>query len=99
MFEQILIGNHFHADETALHIGMDFSDLLDSICKIEGDFTVRFMTSHPKDASFKLIDTIAKYPKIARQFHLPLQSGSDRILKMMNRHYTFESYKKLADYM
>ncbi|MBO5745440.1 MAG: tRNA (N6-isopentenyl adenosine(37)-C2)-methylthiotransferase MiaB, partial [Clostridia bacterium] len=97
--EITLLGQNVNSYGKDLDIGMDFSDLLDSICKIEGDFTVRFMTSHPKDASFKLIDTIAKNPKIARQFHLPLQSGSDRILKMMNRHYTFESYKKLADYM
>ncbi len=78
---------------------MDFADLLDEICKIEGDFTVRFMTSHPKDASKKLIDVMAKNPKIARQFHLPLQSGSNAVLKAMNRRYTRESYLALVDYM
>ena len=56
------------------------------------------MTSHPKDASKKLFDTIAKYPKIAKQFHLPFQSGNDRVLKAMNRHYTREEYLKLAHY-
>ena len=56
------------------------------------------MTSHPKDASKKLFDTIAKYPKIAKQFHLPFQSGNDRVLKAMNRHYNREEYLKLAHY-
>ena len=77
----------------------DFADLLAKICEIEGDFIVRFMTSHPKDASHKLIDTMAANPKIARQFHLPVQSGSNRILKEMNRIYTRESYLDLIRYM
>ena len=77
----------------------DFADLLARICEIEGDYIVRFMTSHPKDASRKLIDTMAANPRIARQFHLPVQSGSDRILKIMNRNYTRESYLSLIRYM
>ena len=77
----------------------DFADLLAKICEIPGDFIVRFMTSHPKDASHKLIDTMAANPKIARQFHLPVQSGSDRMLTAMNRHYTRESYLSLIRYM
>ncbi len=77
----------------------DFADLLSRICEIEGDYIVRFMTSHPKDASRKLIDTMAANPKIARQFHLPVQSGSDRLLKAMNRNYTRESYLSLIRYM
>jgi len=77
----------------------DFADLLSRICEVEGDFIVRFMTSHPKDASHKLIDVMAANPKIARQFHLPVQSGSDRILKAMNRNYTRESYLSLIRYM
>ncbi len=97
--EITLLGQNVNSYGKDLDLGIDFSDLLQMICDVEGDFTVRFMTSHPKDASFKLIDTIAANPKIARQFHLPLQSGSDRVLKLMNRHYTFESYKKLALYM
>ena len=56
------------------------------------------MTSHPKDASKKLFDTIAKYPKIAKQFHLPFQSGNDRVLKAMNRHYTSAQYLDLVHY-
>ena len=77
----------------------NFARLLSEICKIEGDFTVRFMTSHPKDASRELIDVMAANPKIARHFHLPVQSGSDRMLKMMNRHYDKEQYLSLVDYM
>ena len=76
--------------------GVDFSDLLSEICKIEGDFIVRFMTSHPKDVPEKLIRTIKNNPKIERHFHLPMQSGSDAILKAMNRHYDSEAYLSLA---
>ncbi len=71
----------------------DFAGLLEKIALVKGDFIVRFMTSHPKDVSDRLIDVMGKYvPKIAPQFHLPLQSGSDRILKAMNRTYTAEKY-------
>ncbi len=77
----------------------DFAALLSRICEIEGDFLVRFMTSHPKDASKKLIDVMAANDKIAKHFHLPVQSGSDRILKEMNRHYDREAYLSLIRYM
>ena len=77
----------------------DFADLLSDVCAVPGDFIVRFMTSHPKDVSHKLIDTIAANPKIARQFHLPLQSGSDRILGLMNRRYTAEKYMDTVRYL
>lgn len=75
----------------------DFSQLLDRLAGIEGDFRLRFMTSHPKDVPDSLIDTIAKNDKIARHFHLPLQSGSDSILKAMNRRYTSEHYMRILD--
>ena len=77
----------------------DFADLLSDVCKIDGEFIVRFMTSHPKDASKKLIDTMAENDKVAKQFHLPLQSGSNKILKAMNRVYTKEKYLELVEYM
>ena len=77
----------------------NFATLLSRLCEIEGDFTLRFMTSHPKDASFELIDIMAKNDKIAKHFHLPVQSGSDRMLKEMNRHYNKETYLSLVDYM
>ena len=77
----------------------DFADLLRDIDKIEGDYHIRFMTSHPKDASDKLIDVIASSKHVAHQFHLPMQSGSDRILKAMNRHYDTEKYLRTVNYL
>ena len=65
----------------------DFADLVKAIANIDGDFKIKFMTSHPKDVSDKLIDVMANTPKVAAHFHLPLQSGSDKILKAMNRTY------------
>ncbi len=77
----------------------DFADLLRDIDKIEGEYHIRFMTSHPKDASDKLIDVIAESKHIAHQFHLPMQSGSDRVLKAMNRHYDTEKYLRTVNYL
>jgi tRNA-2-methylthio-N6-dimethylallyladenosine synthase len=77
----------------------DFADLLADLDKIEGDYYLRFMTSHPKDASRKLIDVIASSKHVAHQFHLPMQSGSDKVLKEMNRHYDTEKYLGIVDYM
>ena len=77
----------------------DFDDLLADIDKIEGDYFIRFMTSHPKDASRKLVDVIASSKHIAHQFHLPMQSGSDPILKAMNRHYDREKYLATVNYL
>ena len=75
----------------------DFSELLSEIASIDGDFLVRFITSHPKDASDELFEVMRANPKIAKQFHLPLQSGSDRILKLMNRRYDRERYMSLIE--
>jgi len=77
----------------------DFADLLTELDKIEGDFRLRFMTSHPKDASRKLIDVMAGSKHIAHQFHLPMQSGSDAVLKAMNRRYDRERYLDIVEYM
>ena len=77
---------------------MDFADLLKAICRLPGDFLIRFMTSHPRDASKKLFDTMAAEPKIAKQLHLPFQSGSSRVLKAMNRHYDRETYLEKVRY-
>ena len=76
----------------------DFSDLLNLLCAVPGDYQIRFMTSHPKDASHKLIDTIAAQPRLCKHIHLPVQSGSDRILREMNRHYDVAQYLELIDY-
>ncbi len=77
----------------------DFAFLMDTLSDIEGDFKLRFMTSHPKDASRRLIDVMAKKEKIAKHFHLPLQSGSDSMLKAMNRHYTKAQYLDTVNYI
>lgn len=74
-----------------------FPELLEEVCSIDEIKRVRFMTSHPKDLSDKLIDVIARNPKVARHIHLPFQSGSSAVLKKMNRHYTKESYLELVD--
>ncbi|MEG2118146.1 MAG: MiaB/RimO family radical SAM methylthiotransferase [Clostridia bacterium] len=76
-----------------------FPQLLDKISSLDGEFRLRFMTSHPKDASHELVDIMSKNNKIARHFHLPVQSGSDRILKLMNRSYTREQYIEKALYI
>ena len=77
--------------------GMNFASLLRRLAEIPGDFRLRFMTSHPKDASDELIEVMAENEKIARHFHLPMQSGSTEILRRMNRKYTAESYLALAE--
>ena len=79
--------------------GCDFAYLLAMLASIDGDYTIHFMTSHPKDATRKLIDVMAENPHIAAHFHLPMQSGSDRILKRMNRHYDTKHYLEILDYM
>ncbi|MBR2987042.1 MAG: tRNA (N6-isopentenyl adenosine(37)-C2)-methylthiotransferase MiaB [Clostridia bacterium] len=97
--EITLLGQNVNSYGKDLYECYDFADLLSDICKIEGNYQLRFMTSHPKDASFKLIDVMAREDKIAKFFHLPLQSGSDRVLTAMNRHYTREHYLSLVRYM
>lgn len=76
----------------------NFAELLQDIDNIEGEFWVKFMTSHPKDLSKEVIDVIAKSNKICHYLHLPVQSGSNRILKLMNRNYTVQKYLDLINY-
>ena len=92
------MGQNVNSYGKDLENSMDFSDLLNAIADIPGDFLIRFMTSHPRDASKKLFDTMAASPKIAKQLHLPFQSGSSRVLKAMNRHYDRETYLKKVQY-
>lgn len=75
---------------------ISFAQLLREVCKIEGLQRVRFMTSHPKDLSDELIEVMATEPKVCHHLHLPLQSGSSKLLNKMNRHYTKESYLELV---
>lgn len=96
--EITLLGQNVNSYGKGLEEKIDFSDLLNLLCTVPGDYHIRFMTSHPKDASFKLIDTIAAQPKICKHLHLPVQCGSDRLLVQMNRHYTIEHYLELIEY-
>ena len=75
-----------------------FAKLLREINDIPGDFLIRFMTSHPKDCSYELLDTMAECEKVERHIHLPFQSGNDRVLKAMNRHYDRAHYEELVRY-
>ena len=96
--EITLLGQNVNSYGKDLEGGMDFAELLEAICQIDGEFLIRFMTSHPRDASEKLFDTMARNPKIAKQLHLPFQSGSSRVLKAMNRHYDREKYLTAVNY-
>ena len=96
--EITLLGQNVNSYGKDLAEGVDFSDLLREIAAIPGDFLIRFMTSHPRDAGKKLFDTMASSPKIAKQLHLPFQSGSSRVLKAMNRHYDREKYLEAVNY-
>lgn len=90
--EVTLLGQNVNSYGKDLEIPRDFSDLLRQINQVEGDFILRFMTSHPKDATDKLFQTMAECDKIPPSLHLPFQSGSNAVLKSMNRGYTREKY-------
>ena len=77
---------------------LNFSDLLNEIDKIDGEFIIRFMTSHPKDFNKNLVDTLASLKHFSNHLHLPVQSGNNRILKLMNRKYTREEYIEKINY-
>ena len=87
-----LLGQNVNSYGKDLDCGVDFADLIARIDAIPGDFLIRFMTSHPRDATDKLFETMARCKKCAHHLHLPVQSGSDRILKLMNRHYDRARY-------
>ena len=93
-----LLGQNVNSYGKDLDLEVDFADLLKMLSELPGDFVLRFMTSHPKDASRKLFDTMASSPKIAKHIHLPFQAGNDRVLKEMNRRYTAQQYLSLVEY-
>ena len=95
--EIILLGQNVNSYGKGLSKEETFANLLQNICDIEGDFIIRFVSPHPRDFTDDVIDVIAKNPKIARSLHLPLQSGSTRVLKLMNRGYSKEQYIALAE--
>ncbi len=94
--EVTLLGQNVNAYGKDLNLGYDFATLLEEVAKI-GIPRIRFVTSHPWNFTDKMIDVIAKYDNIMPYVHLPIQSGSDDILRKMNRKYTIDEYKKLFD--
>lgn len=97
--EIMLLGQNVNSYGKDLENSMSFPELLRELNKINGDFIIRFMSSHPKDASHELIDTIFECEKIAKHLHLPVQSGSNSVLDRMNRRYTVEQYLSIVDYI
>ena len=95
--EVMLLGQNVNSYGKNLESPVSFAELLRMVEKVEGIERIRFMTSHPKDLSDELIEVMAHSEKICRHFHLPLQSGSDRLLKVMNRRYTKERYLELVN--
>ena len=95
--EIMLLGQNVNSYGKTLENPITFAQLLQRIEDIEGLKRIRFMTSHPKDLSDELIEVMAKSKKICKQMHLPLQSGSSRLLKIMNRHYNKEQYLTLVE--
>lgn len=93
-----LLGQNVNSYGKGLSEPADFVRLLQKLDEVPGDYRIRFMTSHPKDATPELIDTIAKSRHISRHLHLPVQSGSDAILAQMNRRYTARQYLDLIEY-
>ena len=96
--EITLLGQNVNSYGNDQAFGYDFADLLAEIDAIPGDYLLRFMSSHPKDATKKLLDTMARCTHVAKQLHLPFQSGNNRILGEMNRRYTREGYLELVRY-
>ena len=93
-----LLGQNVNSYGKTLETPLSFAQLISEIDSIDGDYWLRFMTSHPKDCSKELIDTIASSTHISKHLHLPFQSGSDRILKAMNRHYDRKKYLETVAY-
>ena len=96
--EIILLGQNVNSYGKGLEESINFTQLLQQVDAVEGDFRVRFMTSHPKDCTREMIDTIAQSNKLCHHIHLPVQSGSNRILSQMNRCYDIEKYLGLIEY-
>ena len=98
-FKEItLLGQNVNSYGKDLDTPYDFADLLTALDAIDGDYLIRFMSSQPKDASHKLFDAMARSRHVARQLHLPVQSGCDRVLRAMNRPYDKAKYLELITY-
>ena len=96
--EITVLGQNVNSYGKDLEPQVSFSELLRRLNDIEGDFRIRFMTSHPKDCTKELLDTMAECDKVAKHLHLPFQCGNNRVLKAMNRNYTREKYLDLVNY-
>lgn len=94
--EITLLGQNVDSWGKDLKSGLDFADVLYELDKLEGDFRIRFTTSYPTDITDKVINAVKNGKKICECFHIPMQSGNDRILKMMNRRYNVEEYTKIV---
>ena len=90
-----LLGQNVNSYGKGCDHGVNFAKLLRMLNDVEGEFVIRFMTSHPKDCTVELLDTIKECKKVTRHLHLPFQSGSSKILKRMNRYYDREGYLEL----
>ena len=98
-FKEItLLGQNVNSYGKDLDTPYDFADLLTALDAIDGDYLIRFMSSQPKDATHKLFDAMARSRHVAKQLHLPVQSGCDRVLKAMNRPYDKAKYLELINY-
>lgn len=93
-----LLGQNVNSYGKNLDCDINFAKLLRMISDLDGDFIIRFMTSHPKDCTKELLDTMAECDKVAKHLHLPFQSGNDRVLTEMNRRYSREQYLELVRY-
>ena len=93
-----LLGQNVNSYGKNCDFDVNFAELIRRIDKIEGNFKFDFMTSHPRDCSFELIDVLSQSKHFCGHLHLPVQSGNNRILKEMNRHYTREHYLELIAY-
>lgn len=97
--EIMLLGQNVNSYGNDLGGEMSFPQLLRELDRIDGDFWIRFMSSHPKDATKELADAIFDCDKVAKHLHLPVQSGSDDVLRRMNRRYTVDKYMEIVDYI
>jgi tRNA-2-methylthio-N6-dimethylallyladenosine synthase len=97
--EITLLGQNVNSYGFGLDEEINFSKLLRMVNDLDGDFKIKFLTSHPKDASKELVDAICDCKKVVKHFHLPIQSGSNRILELMNRKYTKEQYIEIVEYI
>lgn len=97
--EITLLGQNVNSYGLDFHDGTDFGSLIRAINKIDGIERIRYMTSHPRDMTFEMVDVMAASPKVVRHMHLPVQHGANEMLRQMNRGYTIECFKELLKYV